>query len=269
MSLPVFLAPPQDLAALHIGSTYVLAGQEGHHAAIVQRRQVGEELEIVDGAGHRLSGVITQVAGREVSIAVSALQREDPAHPRITIVQGLIKGGGDEAIAAMTEAGVDEIIPWQAQRSIAKWPASKAQRARLKWQATAREATKQARRAYIPRVRDVVQNQQLTEEIRQATRAAAQDGPAQQADAPASKTLVLIAHEGSADGLIHSAGLPNVGQVWCIIGPEGGISEAELEQFTAAGARPISLGPHVLRARNAGLVATSLLRALTADRKAQ
>ena len=269
MSLPVFLAPPQDLAALRIGSTYVLAGPEGHHAAVVQRLRVGEELEIVDGAGHRLSGVITQVAGREVHIEISALHREDPARPRITIVQGLIKGGGDEAIAAMTEAGVDEIIPWQAQRSIARWQASKAERARLKWQTTAREATKQARRAYVPQVRDVVQNQELTEVIRAAMNAEAQSGLAQPAGTQSGEKLVLIAHESSADALTHIAGIQDAAEVWCIIGPEGGISDAELEQFTAAGARPVSLGPHVLRARNAGLVATSLLRALTADREAQ
>lgn len=254
MSAPVFLAEPADLTALSAGDTYVLTGTEGHHAAVVQRRGVGEEIEIVDGAGTRLRATVSAVRGRELEVQVLAAQREAPSHPQITIVQGLIKGGGDEAVAAMTEAGVDAILPWQAQRSISRWQGPRAQKGRDKWQATARESAKQSRRAFIPQVRDVVQNKELTAQLSQQIAAGA---------------LVLVAHEVATQELAQLTELKTAPQVWCLIGPEGGISAAELAEFTDAGARPVRLGAHVLRAVTAGTVATALLRAFTADGKTQ
>ena len=70
----------------------------------------------------------------------------------MVLVQALAKGDRDElAIEAATEVGVDAVVPWQAQRSIVVWRGDRAARSRAKWLATVRAATKQARRAWLPR----------------------------------------------------------------------------------------------------------------------
>ena len=67
------------------------------------------------------------------------------------MAQGIAKGDrGELAVQAMTEVGVDEILPWAAARSVVQWRADRGYKARDRWAATAREAAKQARRAWVP-----------------------------------------------------------------------------------------------------------------------
>ena len=68
-------------------------------------------------------------------------------------MQGIAKGDrGELAVQAMTEVGVDEIVPWAAARSVAQWRGDRGERARERWVGTAREAAKQARRPWLPAV---------------------------------------------------------------------------------------------------------------------
>lgn len=249
MSAPVFLAPPAELAPVTAGSSFTLGGAEGHHAAAVQRRRAGEQIDIVDGAGRRARTTVTEVRGRELVVCVDEVIDEPPNQPHITIVQGLIKSGGDEAVAMMTEVGVDHIIPWQSSRSIVKWSGERGTKGRQKWQVAAREATKQSRRARMPKVGDVVQNKALTDLVRRAN---------------ADGAMVLIAHEEATETLTKTLKDAAGQAVWCIIGPEGGLSDTEIADFRTAGGRLVSLGDPVLRAQTAGTAATLLLRALSA-----
>ena len=69
------------------------------------------------------------------------------------LAQALAKGDRDElAVQAATELGVDEIVPWQAARSVSRWDAAKAEKGRARWAAIVREAAKQAHRAWLPDV---------------------------------------------------------------------------------------------------------------------
>lgn len=248
MSAPVFLAEPAELARLSAGDTYVLSGPEGHHAAVVQRRGVGEKIDIVDAVGRRAHARVTEVDGRELVVVIDDIYDEQAPRPHVTIVQGLVKSGAEEAVATMTEVGVDTVIPWQSHRSIAKWSGERGVKARDKWQASAREAAKQSRRAFVPEVRGVVQNKNLAELIEKAS-------------AGAGGALVLIAHEEAEVDLGRVDGLKEAREVVCVIGPEGGISADEAALFEEAGGVLVSLGPTVLRAITAGTVATVLIRA--------
>lgn len=248
MSAPVFLADPADVARAAQGETFTLRGDEGHHAAVVQRRRVGEEIQITDGDGTRLCGIIAAVTRKELSIAVQEVLTEPPASPQITLVQGLIKGGGDEAVGFATEAGVDAVIPWQADRAISRWSCERQDKNRQKWQTTVLQAAKQARRAFVPTVRDVVHNHGLTLEIEELTNTG---------------NLVLLAHEEATQSIPDVFDTVQVpAEVLILIGPEGGFSEDEVRNFISAGARQVSLGPHVLRAVHAGGLATALVRSV-------
>lgn len=98
-----------------------------------------------------LTGECTAVGPREVVVRVTAREDVAAAAPRVVLVQALAKGDRDElAVQAATELGVDEIVPWQAARSVSRWDASKTEKGRARWAGIVREAAKQAHRAWLP-----------------------------------------------------------------------------------------------------------------------
>ncbi|GAB3645147.1 RsmE family RNA methyltransferase [Glycomyces tarimensis] len=227
--------------ALPEGAGLVLDGPEGHHAADVQRIRPGETLTLSDGAGHLARA---RVAGAERgSLALEILERHtvpDP-EPRLTVVQALPKGDrGERAVQMLTEIGVDEIVPWAASRSITQWKGPRGDKARGKWVATAREATKQARRAHLARVAELHTTKQLLARLRAATQ-------------------VLVLHE-EATLPLSKAELAENGEIAVVIGPEGSISPDELAALAEFG-EPIRLGRTVLRTSTAGPAALAVLQA--------
>lgn len=275
MSAPVFLAEAGDLGSLAPGDTYLLDGLEGRHAGVVQRRGVGERIDVVDGAGLRLTCRVTAVQASEVTLEVVSVEREPSDGVSVVLVQALAKGDRDElAIEAATEAGVDAVLPWQAERSVVVWRGDRAAKSRARWVATVRAATKQARRASLPGVGDVVDAKGLA---------------ARTAQVVAAGGTVLVLHEEATlpiaqavlPGLPALPALPALGagaqgpaaqasedsatdsdaprEILVVVGPEGGISERECTLLTEAGATLVRLGPHVLRTSTAGPIAVALL----------
>src|SRR4029077_16933493 len=146
---PVFLAPASDLA----GDVIVLSGPEGRHGATVRRLATGERADVTDGAGNLAECVVTQAGDGVLHLAVRSRRVEPPADPAVVVVQALPKGDrGPLAVELMTEAGVDVIVPWAAQRCVTQWQGERGERALARWRATARAAAKQARRARFPEV---------------------------------------------------------------------------------------------------------------------
>jgi 16S rRNA (uracil1498-N3)-methyltransferase len=239
VSAPLFLVD-----ALPCGSTYTLDGPEGHHAATVQRLRVGERLILADGRGGTATAEVTGVGRGSVDVVIGGRLFVDAADPRLVVVQGIAKGDrGELAVQAMTEIGVDEILPWAASRSVAQWRGDRGFKARDKWAATARGAAKQARRPWLPVV------------------AGDPDCSTKQVAARLSDaTAAFVLHEEATDRLT-AATLPPAGEIVLVIGPEGGISDAEVDTFTAAGATPVRLGDSVLRTSTAGVAALSVLSA--------
>lgn len=244
MSAPVFLAEPGALDGVRAGDTYVLTGTEGRHAAVVQRRRAGERVDVADGAGVRLECVVSAADGDRLVMDVLAHRVEEPPMVPLVLVQALAKGDRDDlAVEAATEVGVDEVVPWQAERSVVVWRGDRAERSRAKWVAAVRQAAKQSRRAHVPAVRPVVDSRALADEVRTVVA----DGGA-----------ALVLHEEATEPIGRVA-LPQAGPVLVVVGPEGGIGEEELGRLTAAGAVAVRLGPHVLRTSTAGPVALAVL----------
>ncbi len=247
MSAPVFLAEPGALSRLRPGDSYLLDGAEGRHAGVVQRRGPGERVDVVDGAGTRLAGVVEGVSADGVLLRVQHLVREPEPDPALVLVQALAKGDRDElAIEAATEVGVDVVVPWQAARSVVVWRGDRAARSRARWLGTVRGAAKQARRARVPAVEQAVDLRGLDERVRGVV---------------AGGGVVLALHEDATVPLT-AVDLPAPGaaaEVMAVVGPEGGITQDELVALVAAGAHAVRLGPHVLRTSTAGPVALALL----------
>lgn len=244
MSAPVFVTPAAALASP--GDVVRLDGPEGKHAATVQRLAVGEAIELVDGAGTRATGVVATTGEGWLDVTVASVGHDDD--PPVTLVQALAKGGRDEqAVETATELGVTAVVPWAADRAIVQWRGPKAVKGREAWQSTARAAAKQSRRALIPAVAPLVTTKQLVAEARAAL---------------AAGTRVLVLHEEAQAALVDLDWSGAAGEVWLVVGPEGGISPVEVEALTGVGAEPVKLGPHVLRASTAGPAALAALAAV-------
>ena len=246
MSLPVFIHP--DLSAARTGEAFSFSGPEARHAVTVKRMGEGERLELIDGTGIRLTLTITATSGKDSleGMVESIVTTLEPT-PRVTVVQAIPKSERAElAVDLATQAGADEIIAWQADRCVAKWDGKKAPKAVAKWQAAADSAAKQSRRARIPQVRGPLTTPQLVQELGR-DRAAG--------DAAAAPTVLVLHEEATAS----IKDVPLADDVVVLVGPEGGIGDAELDRLKEAGAMPIKLGPEVLRTASAAMVALAAI----------
>ena len=237
---PLFLVD-----ALPAGDTAVLDGPEGRHAATVKRLREGEGLLLADGRGGLAHAVVTAVGKDAQQLEVVDRRTVAAPAPRVLLAQALVKGDrGELAVELATEAGVDAVLPWRAARCVARWEAGpRGDKALARWRTTAREAAKQARRAWVPVVEEPVTTAALARRVAQAPTA-------------------LVLHESATDGLA-SLDLPADGDLLLVVGPEGGIADDELDELVAAGARAVRLGPEVLRASTAAAVALGALGVLT------
>lgn len=237
MRTPLFL-----VEALPDGDEMVLSGAEGRHAARVRRLGVGEWLDLGDGAGGVARCVVSAVHADALGLTVverCAVASPDPA---LIVVQALVKGErGELAVELMTEAGVDQLVPWSAHRSVSRWGGSRGEKSLRRWRSTAREAAKQSRRAWVPGVADLHDT-------------AAVAGLLIAAD------FGVVLHEAAGRSL-PALELPDTGRIVLVVGPEGGVTDEEVALFAAAGAVAARMGPEVLRTSTAGVVAVAALSA--------
>ena len=224
-----------------VGSSYEFDSDDAQHAIRVLRMSAGEVFMLSDGQGKWSKVKIFAVKKKSLEVEVIETGVQDPLEMSFTVVQALPKGVRlKECIEMLTEGGVDTIIPWSAQRSIGK-----AEKGIEKLQVTAREASKQSRRFFIPEVTDVVNTSKVVELIAQ-------------------HDLVLVFHESATNKVseIVTRKYYESQNVMIIIGPEGGITNEELELFKSAGAKVALMGRPILRSAHAGLAAMSAVNAL-------
>ena len=276
MTAPVFLADGADLAA----DLIVLTGAEGRHAATVRRIRPGERADVTDGQGLLAECVVTAARAGQVELRVQARREVPVPDPLITVVQAIPKGERAElAVETMTEVGVDVIVPWQAERCVARWPADRAPKALGRWRSAAREAAKQARRARVPEVTGLASSADVAARISAAAFAIVLEPDAGVAlsqlalaqptgSQPTGSQPTGSQPTGSQPGVpgpekLSQPPLPVSGDIILIVGPEGGISPDELTAFTDAGATSARLGESVLRTSTAGAVAAAVLMTAT------
>ncbi|KGN42132.1 16S rRNA (uracil(1498)-N(3))-methyltransferase [Knoellia aerolata] len=242
MSLALYLVAPGSLAATAPGDVVVLDGAEGRHAATVRRTRTGERLRVADGAGRVVTGVVEAVERDRLDVRADVVEDLPEPRTRLVLVQALAKGDrDDQAVEAATELGVDEVVPWQASRSIVQWRGERGARARAKWDAVLVAATKQSRRPRRPVLGETASTAELAARI-------------------AAGAAAYVLHE-DADVPLAGQVLPEEGEVLVVVGPEGGIAPDELDTFRAAGAVVVRLGDTVLRSSSAGPAALAVLSA--------
>jgi 16S rRNA (uracil1498-N3)-methyltransferase len=240
VTAPLFFVRADQLAGA--GTELILDGPEGRHGATVKRIGIGEHVLLSDGVGHLADAVVGSVGVGTLRLRLLAITQEPAPASRFVLVQALAKGDRDEqAIEAATELGVDEVVPWQASRSVVIWRGDRALRSQRKWESVVRAAAKQSRRARVPVVSEPADQAAVVARIR-------------------GSALALVLHEQAGQPLV-GLRLPSAGDVVVIVGPEGGVAPGELSAFVAAGAVAVRLGPHVLRSSSAGPAALVALSA--------
>ena len=242
MSLPVHWVPSLD--GVGPGGLVEVTGDEAHHAVAVRRMRVGEALVLTDGAGRSAAGTVSETGKRSLTVLVSSVSRTPVPSPELVVVQALPKGDrGELAVEVLTEVGVATIVPWAAERSVAVWRGERAVKSLARWRSTAREAAKQSRRSWFPTVTELVTTAEVAELV-------------------AGADAALVLHEEGSSPLT-SVDVPGSGTVVVVVGPEGGLTDAEVRAFAAAGGHVVRLGAEVLRTSTAGVVAAAALLSRT------
>ncbi|MEU4197911.1 16S rRNA (uracil(1498)-N(3))-methyltransferase [Kribbella sp. NPDC026611] len=231
------------LAVFHLedlsGDELTLDGPEGRHAAVVRRIGPGERVRLTDGRGAWAEGVVTAASKGGVLVGVDGRGSVPAAAPRVVVVQAVPKGERAElAVEMLTEVGADVIVPWNAERSQFKANAERVEKLLGKWRSWAFESSKQSRRTWFAEVAPLASTADVAELLAKAA-------------------LPVVLHEEATVPLA-SLDVPADGDIVIVIGPEGGISPAELSSF---GVEPVRLGDTVLRTSTAGVAATAALLA--------
>ena len=222
-----------------VGAKYSFNSEDANHAIKVLRIEIGEIFRVSDGNGGWANVQVNEVTKRSLETTVLEVGRQEPLEMKFTVVQALPKSDrAKEAVELLTEAGADVIVPWLANRSISRTEVIS------KFATTAREASKQSRRLFIPQLHETVKERGVIELIKDSD-------------------LALVFHESAQVKLSEIITPQTIAKrVVIVIGPEGGITDEELGAFAAAGAHIAGLGRPILRSAHAGLAALSAVNSL-------
>jgi 16S rRNA (uracil1498-N3)-methyltransferase len=234
------------------GETVTLDEDESHHLFTVLRGGRDPELELVDGRGHRLTGVSRGADGRRarIDILTSETDEEERLQPRLVLACAVVKGRRFEwALEKAVELGAHEFLPLKTEFGVVDPRPGKQGR----WQSLMLAALKQSGRSWLPvlthplSVLEVLARNPLEPTLFGAT--------PEDVTVPARPVAIRSALMADEDG-------DPPATLTMLIGPEGGWSPHELKVLSSSGARPVSLGPHVQRTETAAVTGLVVLQAL-------
>jgi 16S rRNA (uracil1498-N3)-methyltransferase len=221
-----------------VGQMYTFDNEDALHAIRVLRTGPGEVFWLSDGKGTYSTVKAVDVAKKSMQCEVIESEFQEPLEIEYTVIQALPKGDRLKACAQLlTEAGADRIVFWSSARSIGK-----ADKTLDKLDVTVREASKQARRFRIPEIIGPLTTAQVIDEI-------------------ARTDIAVLFHE-SATSKLSAIAAPKVAKALIIIGPEGGITDEELEAFTSSGAKIALMGRPIFRSAHAGIAGLAAVQTL-------
>ena len=239
-----FYLPPENCRA----SVLRLDGREAHHGLHVLRLQPGENVTVLDGAGHRYLGEVQAADKASLTLAVKETTFTPPPACPLTLLVAIPKGKLiEDIIQKAVELGAHRIVPLLAERVITHLDADGAASKREKWQQVAVEAIKQCGAAWLPRVETPVTIPHYL-------------ARKEAFDLPLVGSLQTERRHPRAwlqNFQTEHGRLPQSAAIW--IGPEGDFTPGELSAIEAAGARPITLGPLTLRVETATVYCLSFL----------
>lgn len=243
MSLSRFYLPADEWQGVDF---LEFGGDEAHHCSRVLRRSPGEGIEIFDGRGRVATASITAV-GREVRVEVHSVVTHPPLPHAIHLMPAMIKGDAFEwLLEKAVELGVASIQPVLTNRCVARLSGAEESRKLMKWRRQMVEAAKQCHTPFLP-VLHPVKSFDLAMQ-----KTAAEKGGFKLIPALSGSTRPLVE-------VLAEPGQATTRCAWIIIGPEGDFTADELAAAESAGFQSVTLGPLVLRAETAGIVAVGVV----------
>jgi len=222
---------------------HALPEAQAHYISRVLRMAEGDEVQVFDGSGQEFKGVLAEVGKKHVRVLLNEQFEGQPPSPlHIHLGQGLSRGERmDWAIQKATELGVSEITPIFSDRCEVRLKDERADKRLLHWRQVAISACEQCGRSTVPLIHPPLL---LADWLKQT-------------DAE----LKLVLHPVAAPLVSHAR--PST--LAFLIGPEGGLSDTEVEQARSAGYHAARLGPRVLRTETAPVVALAVAQQLWGD----
>lgn len=245
----------QDMNSFYIcerGESGMLAqctAQDVQHAYRVLRLNAGEAVHAIDPSGRRFEAVIEDISKLSCALRLGVLLPGNEPPIRFTLYQGIPKADKLELIAQkLTELGACRIVPVKMERSIAKFEGKDTEKKCERLQKIAREASKQCKRACAAQIAPPKALKQLIPDLQ-------------------AHELLLVPWEDASGYALKKAHeqFPHVRDIAALIGPEGGIGPQEIELLLSIGARPVTLGPRILRTETAAIVTCALIMQLWGD----
>jgi len=216
------------------GSTFTLTGSEAHHASASRRLHPNDTLWLFDGQGRIARGTLLRTLnrGRELELKIEEIQSVPAPQTTLHLACALPKGDRQNVLLDMaTQLGMSRFTPLACERSVVLPGANSAAR----WRKICLEACKQSRRVFLPQIDDPISPQDLA-------KASILNG-----------NSVWMAHPDAAITARQAAAEESGRSIALLIGPEGGFTDLEREQITAAGAKVLNLGQGILRTEAAAV----------------
>lgn len=228
-----------------LNQTVKLSEAACQHVGVVLRMKPGEQITLFRGDDYELLATILTVRKREVTVQITQsikISRESPRD--IHLAQAISKGDKMElVIQKAVELGVNCITPITSQYSVVRLDAERMLKKQAQWQAIAIAACEQSGRNVVPIINPICSLNAFI----------------QQCDAISKWILVPTALKSWRDYT------PQPGNIAIIIGPEGGLSDEEVNQAMLKQFQPLCLGPRVLRTETAAIAALCVLQAAFGD----
>lgn len=206
----------------------------------VLRIEEDEEFEIVINGIVYLSK-LDNLDGMTIAKIISEKKDENESNIKINLYQGLPKSDKFEWIIQKSiELGVNEIIPFESQRTIVKWDSKKEKKKLLRYNEIAESAAKQSKRSVIPTVKSLHSFNEMLENLKDS--------------------YTILAYENRGKSLKEILQNDNPKEINIIIGPEGGFSEEEVLKFEEIGTNIVNLGNRILRTETAAIALTAMIQ---------
>lgn len=221
-----------------------VTGEDVNHIANVLRMKKDDELQLCNQeTGENYLATIVNISKISVECEIKEkLETSTESNVHITLFQGIPKFEKMELIIQKnTEVGVKNITPVIMERTVVKLDEKISQKKLERWQKIAEMASKQSMRDIIPTIGNIMKIKDIDETKFDA---------------------ILVAYENEDNNMLKtelnklrvSKKSNNEFNIAIVIGPEGGISEKEIENLREKGAKFVSLGKRILRTETAGIV---------------
>ena len=227
--------------------SFTCSKEEYHHLTRVHRLKVGDNFDII--TNHKRHSIeITKITPLKIDFNLKSVSDLSPNLPEIVLFQALPKQDKmTQIIDFTTQCGVSEISPIITERCIVKWDQKKQNSQYDRWCTKAKSASIQSERDYLVHIHPI---QPLDTFLKTVDQFACD--------------LLIVAWENIdlCPPLKTIKRTPVPKRIGCFIGPEGGLSESDINQLKFRGFECVSLGNNILRVEIAGTVAISQLQIL-------